>query len=192
MSSFITRNKPEWDELERLVERGRRSMRSLSPRELSRLDVLYRRTTIHLARATTRTTDRQLVGYLNDLTARAHSLIYLPPRRSMFSGAFLFLIEGFARCIARHWRPRTRSRKRAESAGHRCAGRRRAVRRLGDAPSRTIRRWGERSPRTRVRARSFLRSAPRALRPAVRRARAAKADWRRAGRLDLHPREKSS
>jgi uncharacterized membrane protein SpoIIM required for sporulation len=104
MSSFITRHKPEWDELERLVGRGRRSMRSLSPQELSRLDVLYRRTTIHLARAATRTTDRQLIGYLNDLTARAHSLIYLPPRRSVFAGALRFLIEGFARCIARHWR----------------------------------------------------------------------------------------
>lgn len=104
MSSFITRHKPEWDELERLVRRGRRSMRSLSPQELSRLDVLYRRTTIHLARAATRTTDRQLIGYLNDLTARAHSLIYLPPRRSLFAGALRFLIEGFARCIARHWR----------------------------------------------------------------------------------------
>lgn len=79
-------------------------MRSLSPDELSRMDVLYRRTTIHLARATTRTTDQQLVNYLNDLTARAHSLIYLPPRRSLLAGALRFLVEGFARCIARHWR----------------------------------------------------------------------------------------
>lgn len=104
MSSFIARHKPEWEELERLVRRGRTSMRSLSPQELSRLDVLYRRTTIHLARVATRTTDRQLVGYLNDLTARAHSLIYLPPRQPIFTGALLFLYEGFARCIARHWK----------------------------------------------------------------------------------------
>ena len=107
MSSFIARHKPEWEELELLVRRGRRSMRRLSPQELSRLDVLYRRTTIHLARVATRTTDRQLVGYLNDLTARAHSLIYLPPRQPIFTGTLQFLFEGFARCIARHWKLHT-------------------------------------------------------------------------------------
>lgn len=104
MSSLIARHKQDWDELERLVSRGRRSMRQLSPAELSRMDVLYRRTTIHLARAATRTTDAQLVNYLNDLTARAHSLIYLPPRQSLLAGAGHFFVEGFARCIARNWR----------------------------------------------------------------------------------------
>ena len=104
MSSFIARNKPDWDELEQLVRKARKSLRSVTPDELSRLDVLYRRATIHLARAATRTSDRQLVSYLNGLTAAAHSLIYLPPRRSMFAGAVQFLCEGFARSIARNLR----------------------------------------------------------------------------------------
>ena len=104
MSSFVARNKQDWDELERLVQRGRRSLRSFSAEDLSRLDVLYRRTTIHLARASTRTTDRQLIEYLNGLTASAHSLIYLPPRRSVLAGTAQFLVEGFARCIARNLR----------------------------------------------------------------------------------------
>lgn len=104
MSSFIARNKPDWDELERLVQRARRSLRSLSTEELQRLDLLYRRATIHLARAATRTTDQQLISYLNGLTAAAHSLIYLPPRRSAFAGAMRFLTEGFARSIARNLR----------------------------------------------------------------------------------------
>jgi len=104
MSSFITRNKPDWDELEHLVAKARRSVAQLSPQEMSRLDVLYRRTTIHLARVATRTTDQQLILYLNGLTAAAHSLIYLPPKRSMFAGAALFVAEGFARTIARNWR----------------------------------------------------------------------------------------
>ena len=96
MSSFVARNKQDWDELERLVQRGRRSLRSFSAEDLSRLDVLYRRTTIHLARASTRTTDRQLIEYLNGLTAAAHSLIYLPPRRSMLAGTLRFPVEAFA------------------------------------------------------------------------------------------------
>lgn len=104
MSSFVTRNKQDWQELEDLVQRARASLRRMSYEDLNRLDVLYRRATIHLAQVATRSTDRQLIGYLNGLTAAAHSLIYLPPRRSLFAGAGWFLIEGFARCIARNLR----------------------------------------------------------------------------------------
>jgi uncharacterized membrane protein SpoIIM required for sporulation len=103
MSRFIARNKPDWDELEALVRRGRKSLRGMSPEELSRLDVLYRRTTVHLAQVATRTTDTRLIAYLNDLAAAAHSLIYLPPRKSAWQGAGRFAIEGFARLIARRW-----------------------------------------------------------------------------------------
>lgn len=41
--------------------------------------------------------------YLNSLTAAAHSLIYLPPKDPALKGAVLFVIEGFARTIARQW-----------------------------------------------------------------------------------------
>jgi uncharacterized membrane protein SpoIIM required for sporulation len=104
MSSFVARNKQDWQELETLVQRARKSLRSLSYDDLHRLDVLYRRTTIHLAQAATRSSDRQLVSYLNGLTAAAHSLIYLPPRKSMLAGAGRFFVEGFARSIARNLR----------------------------------------------------------------------------------------
>lgn len=104
MSTFITRNKQDWDELEGLVRRARKSVRKLSYEELNRLDVLYRRATMHLAQAASRSGDRQLVGYLNGLTASAHSLIYVPPRRSVFAGVIGFLATGFARSIARNLR----------------------------------------------------------------------------------------
>jgi uncharacterized membrane protein SpoIIM required for sporulation len=103
MSSFIARNKPDWNELEALIQKAHKSLRRMSPEELSRLDVLYRRTTVHLAQVATRTTDTQLIAYLNDLTAAAHSLIYLPPRKSAWHGAAGFAVEGFPRLIARHW-----------------------------------------------------------------------------------------
>jgi uncharacterized membrane protein SpoIIM required for sporulation len=103
MSNFLTRNKPDWEELEALVKRARRSLRAMTPEELSRLDVLYRRTTVHLAQVATRTNDTRLTAYLNDLTAAAHSLIYLPPRQSVWKGAGTFVVEGFARLIARRW-----------------------------------------------------------------------------------------
>lgn len=104
MSSFVARNKRDWDQLHRLVEKARKSIRRMTCEELSQLDVLYRRTTVHLSQVTTRTTDVKLARYLNDLTAAAHSVIYLPPRQPLWKGAVQFVIEGFARSIARTWR----------------------------------------------------------------------------------------
>jgi uncharacterized membrane protein SpoIIM required for sporulation len=69
------------------------------------LDALYRKTTVHLARVSTRSNDQVLLDYLNRLTAAAHSVIYLPPRQSIASRIGEFVMEGFARTIARNWRP---------------------------------------------------------------------------------------
>ena len=104
MSGFVARNKPEWDELEALVNQARRAMFRMSPEQLSRLDVLYRRTTQHLSQVATRTTDARLIEYLNGLTAAAHSLIYLPPKKPVLEGCGQFIVAGFARLIARKWR----------------------------------------------------------------------------------------
>jgi uncharacterized membrane protein SpoIIM required for sporulation len=104
MSHFVSSHKSEWDELGALIERGRKSIRRLAPNERERLDELYRRTTVHLARVTTRTRDQHLINYLSQLTASAHSLIYLPPRESIWRGAARFIVEGFGRVIIRHWR----------------------------------------------------------------------------------------
>ena len=103
MSSFITRNKLEWDELEALLKRARKSVKRLSIDEMKRLDVLYRRTTIHLSQVRSRTSDRNLINYLNGLTATAHSVIYLSPQVGAVRGGFEFLREGLARTIARNW-----------------------------------------------------------------------------------------
>ena len=104
MSGFVKRHKQDWDELAALIKRARRSARRLLPAERERLDELYRRTTVHLARASTQTRDRQLIAYLNGLTAAAHTLIYLPPRTSVWHGAATFVVEGFGRSVMRHWR----------------------------------------------------------------------------------------
>lgn len=104
MSGFVARNKPEWDELEALVLKARKSLRRMTPQELSRLDLLYRRTTQHLSQVSTRTNDARLIQYLSGLTAAAHSLIYLPPRTSIWAGCSQFIYEGFARLIVRRWR----------------------------------------------------------------------------------------
>jgi uncharacterized membrane protein SpoIIM required for sporulation len=66
--------------------------------------VLYRRTTIHLAQVVTRTQDARLAKYLNNLSAAAHSIIYLPPRKPALVGIGQFIVEGFGRSVARTWR----------------------------------------------------------------------------------------
>jgi uncharacterized membrane protein SpoIIM required for sporulation len=104
MADFVTRNRPDWDELERLLARGRRSVGRLSPDELNRLDVLHRRVAIHLAQVRTRTRDERLAAYLNQLAAAAHSLIYLPPRQGFFTKIGVFAAFGFAACVARNWK----------------------------------------------------------------------------------------
>lgn len=105
MSNFVSRYKQDWEELESLLRRARSWFRPLSFTERERLDVLYRRTTVHLARVSTRSTDQSLINYLNSLTAAAHSFIYLPPRQSIATKVRRFFVDGFARAIARHWRP---------------------------------------------------------------------------------------
>lgn len=103
MSGFVNRHKPAWNELEMLVRKAQRSARRMTPEELTRLDLLYRRTTIHLAQVVTRTNDRRLSRYLNDLTAAAHSVIYVAPRRSLVAGFAQAIGDEFPRCVARHW-----------------------------------------------------------------------------------------
>jgi uncharacterized membrane protein SpoIIM required for sporulation len=104
MGDFVTRNKPDWDELEHLLSRARRSVRALRPEELNRLDVLYRRVAVHLAQVRTRTRDERLANYLNGLAAAAHSVIYLPPRHGVLGRITAFAAYGFAQTIARNWR----------------------------------------------------------------------------------------
>ena len=104
MSDFLSRNKADWQELEGLLARGRKAINRMTPAELARLDVLYRRVTIHLAQVATRSRDARLLRYLNDLAAAAHSLIYLPPRQPLLKGAASFVTTGFARAVVRSWK----------------------------------------------------------------------------------------
>ena len=104
MGDFVSRNKSDWQELEQLLARGRKAIGKMTPGELARLDVLYRRVTIHLAQVATRSRDARLTRYLNDLAAAAHALIYLPPREPLLRGALAFVVAGFARSVVRTWR----------------------------------------------------------------------------------------
>lgn len=105
MGSFTTRNKNDWDELESLLGMAEKKIRKLTAQEIIQMETLYRRVTVQLAQVTSRTRDRSLYEYLNQLASRAHAVIYLPPKQSMFNGMVEFFTTGFARAIARNWKP---------------------------------------------------------------------------------------
>jgi uncharacterized membrane protein SpoIIM required for sporulation len=104
-SHFFQKAKPVWDELSALCDRLQRGgPRGLTADELSRLDRLYRLSTVHLSQIRHRTTDERLTRDLNRLVARAHSLIYVAPSRNLLLRIGRFYAIGFAETVARMWR----------------------------------------------------------------------------------------
>ena len=104
MHPYLSSNEQQWSELAGLLQQARKSTKRLSPQQISRLDQLYRATAIQLSQVSSRTNDQRLIRYLNDLTAAAHSVIYLPPKKTPLGEAANFVVQGFARSIARTWR----------------------------------------------------------------------------------------
>src|SRR5207237_8902801 len=70
---FVTRRRPEWDRLEKLLTRaGTSRVGGLRPTEVLALAALYRRATADLARARRDWPTEPVAGYLNGLVARGH------------------------------------------------------------------------------------------------------------------------
>jgi uncharacterized membrane protein SpoIIM required for sporulation len=74
---WLAKRKPYWARLERLVERSRTGISSLTHQELRELGLLYRQTASDLATVREDASSRQLTIYLNQLLGRCHNLIYL-------------------------------------------------------------------------------------------------------------------
>ena len=77
-SAFLERRRPDWDELNRLVQvtGTRAGVKKLTREELARFGPLYRRTAADLAYARLRGADPALLEHLNALVLRAHGLLY--------------------------------------------------------------------------------------------------------------------
>jgi uncharacterized membrane protein SpoIIM required for sporulation len=74
---FVTRRRPEWDRLEKLLTRaGTSRIGGLLPTEVLSLAALYRRATADLARAKRDWPTEPIAGYLNGLVARGHAAVY--------------------------------------------------------------------------------------------------------------------
>src|SRR3984893_13936528 len=74
---FVSRRRPEWDRLEKLLARaGTSRVGGLRPTEVLALAALYRRATADFARATRDWPTEPVAGYLNGLVARGHAAVY--------------------------------------------------------------------------------------------------------------------
>ena len=75
---WIEKRKPYWDRLAFMIDKaGRRGLSVLTYAELSELGLLYRQIAADLAAVREDTLSRPWAGYLNQLLARAHNLIYM-------------------------------------------------------------------------------------------------------------------
>lgn len=101
-TSFRREREKVWRELERLVTRVEKSgVRSLASRELARLPLLYRATLSSLSVARAISLDRNLLEYLESLSARAYFCVYGTTKRlrhtlaGFFRDRFPAAVRGF-------------------------------------------------------------------------------------------------
>jgi uncharacterized membrane protein SpoIIM required for sporulation len=80
--SFVTQRKGEWIRLLELCDQADRSPTDLNKSQLIELLQLYRKASRDLAVARTISTSPSLIRYLNDITAKAYSVVYRQPRES--------------------------------------------------------------------------------------------------------------
>jgi uncharacterized membrane protein SpoIIM required for sporulation len=77
--AFVERRESDWRRLEVLCAKGGARVGNLTGEELRELVKLYRRTSTDLATVRTRSANLTLSDYLNDLVARAYSILYRQP-----------------------------------------------------------------------------------------------------------------
>jgi len=103
---FVASRRERWDRLAALADRAaKRGVRALTPDEIDELALAYRAATSDLAIARTRGEDSAIVEYLNRLTARAHSIVYVATARSGWDRARSFVMRDFPREVRRSWAP---------------------------------------------------------------------------------------
>ncbi len=90
------------EELTELLEKGQKQrLGGMTAEELARLDELYRWSTVYLAQLRGRTVNRSRLERVNAIVTRAHSFIYVSPKKSTLKKVLSFYWSGFPAIIAR-------------------------------------------------------------------------------------------
>lgn len=82
---FVEKREGEWKRLNELCDRADVSPVNLKAGELEEIVRLYRRSSRDLGLARTKSTNSELIAFLNDLCARAYAILYRPRSRGFLS-----------------------------------------------------------------------------------------------------------
>ena len=82
--AFVEKREPDWKRLTYLCDRADATIKNLKPEELHEFVRLYRRTSADLALVRTKSSNLQLIDFLNDLNGRAYGTLYRSPRKPFF------------------------------------------------------------------------------------------------------------
>jgi uncharacterized membrane protein SpoIIM required for sporulation len=100
---WLAKRKPYWDRLEVIIKKaGRRGLGALAHSELQELGLLYRQTAADLASVREDPLSQPWAGFLNQLLARAHNLIYMG-RPARPGGILGFYRVDFPRIFRQTW-----------------------------------------------------------------------------------------
>ncbi len=78
--AFVERREPDWKRLSVLCDKADGSLNALTPEEFREFVRLYRKASADLALVRTKSSNRELATYLNDLVARTYGILYRAPR----------------------------------------------------------------------------------------------------------------
>lgn len=84
--AFVQRREQDWKRFTHLCDRAEASPSNLKPLEFHEFIRLYRRISGDLALARTRSSNVQLIDFLNDMVGRAYGILYRSPRKSFIKG----------------------------------------------------------------------------------------------------------
>lgn len=99
---FVLKREADWKRLHQLVDRAVVSVSKMRRDELYELATLYRSVSEDLAVVRTRSANYELQEFLNNLVARAYSVLYSRPR-GKFSAGIRYAFEEGARVVRRRW-----------------------------------------------------------------------------------------
>src|SRR5437773_11733957 len=106
LTTFLQQRRPEWRQLELLLDRAEGSgLSSLSDEQAVEFGQLYRRAASDLNQAQTFVSGDATVQYLNDLVARCYLVIYARPTGRSPWAFWGYFVWGFPAVFRRHLRP---------------------------------------------------------------------------------------
>lgn len=103
VNQFVKQHREEWKELEELTFKFHKNKSTLTGSDIDRFHSLYQKTAQHLSYSQTYYANEDVSAYLNELTAKAHNLLYKDQISSMKQIRYFFSTK-FIGLLAEQWK----------------------------------------------------------------------------------------